>query len=62
MNQESILELLKKVDTILQLSDEETSVKEKLEAIKLKLDIIKSLDKIGYQIPKKEKKYWRLYD
>jgi len=56
MNQEAILELLKRVDAILELGDEETSVKERLAAIQLKLDIIKSLDKTGYQIPKKESK------
>lgn len=56
MNTEEILKLLKKVDKILAKPQDELSAKEQLEAIKLKLDIIKSLNIIGYEIPEEEKK------
>lgn len=54
LNQEAVLELLKKVDAVLAKPEDELSAKEQLEAIKLKLDIIKSLNTMGYEIPKKK--------
>jgi len=49
MSEETMLELIEKVDVILKKTDEEISVKEKLEAIKLKLELIRSFNKLGYQ-------------
>ena len=48
MSQEELEKLLKKVDDILAKPEEEISTKESLEAIKLKLELIRSINKLKY--------------
>ena len=54
MNKEALLDLLKTVDEILEKSEEEISTKERLEAVKIKMDIIKALNRLKVKIPEKK--------